>query len=242
MPNWIAIGRNGAEYVAFALQGGSSIGPSRGADEAAALSGLPTQTGQIIAIGAGTPETVPCAILPKNGAALPAVTQDNPPDVLGAWLRLWIAGYLACHKNWDGVIWAIKADVSHWIHVSADEIISFASFLTPRLVSALNGANRPCPTALANTLSRPERLAAHLRQAELGGDGHAITGHLLGAELAASRPYWLGQQVALITPDGDASDYAIALQSQAVPVDVMRSDEALTGGLKALANSLKQAP
>jgi hypothetical protein len=240
MPDFTALGRDGAEYVAFAIENGAIIGPSRGADQASALSGLPAQP-KTIAIGTGTPDNVPCAVLPENAPTVPVITQDAPADVLDAWLRLRVAGYLAQHKNWDGVIWAIDADLSHWIHVSADEIISFTSFLTPRLVAALNGSGRPCEAALANTLSRPERLAAHLRQAELGGDSHAMTGHLLGAELAAARPYWLGQRVALIPPEAEAPGYAAALETQGVPVDVLPPDDALKQGLMALGNRLKPA-
>jgi 2-dehydro-3-deoxygalactonokinase len=242
MTRWIALGLLGSEYVAYSLEGGVITGRAQGVSETKALGDLPFEADQVVRIGEGTPETVPCAVLPENGAALPVITQDNPPDVLDAWLRLWIAGYLAGHKNWDGVIWAIEADASHWIHVSADEIISFTSFLTPRLRAALNGADKPAIEAIADTMSRPERLASHLRQAELGRDPRAITGHLLGAELAAARPYWLGQQVALITPDGDASGYAAALESQGVPVDVMQADKALAIGLKALRSTLKPLP
>ena len=233
MADLIAIGPAGAKYQAFALRDGVISGCSHGDTEAAALAGLPFQTDQIIRIGEGKPQTVPCAVLP-GGNEVPAVTQDTPPDVLSAWARLWVAGYLASHKNWDGVIWALETDVSHWIHISADEIISFASFLTPRLVAVLNGADTACQTALTNTMSRPERLASHLRQAELGSDSRALTGHLLGAELAAARPYWLGQRIALIAPDGAASGYASALELQGVPVDVCRADAMMADGLMAL--------
>ena len=240
MSDWIAIGREGTDFVAYAMRDGALAGQSRGKDKATALAGLPFQTDQIVGIGAGTPEKVPCAVLP-GGNEVPAITQDTPPDVLDAWSRLWVAGYLASHKNWDGVIWALEADVSLWIHVSADEIISFSGFLTPRLVAALNGAATACQTALTNTMSRPERLASHLRQAELGGDSRGLTGHLLGAELAAARPYWLGQRVALITPYKDASGHAAALQSQGVPVNIFRADIMLADGLKALGKTLKPA-
>lgn len=238
MSDWIAIGREGADFVAFAMRDGVISGRSRGADKAAALGGLPFQTSKTVGIGAGTPETVPCVVLPGNNK-LPAITQDNPPDVLSPWLRLWIAGYLASHKNWDGVIWTLEPGISHWTHVSADEIISFCGFLTPRLVAVLNGADTACQTALTTTMSRPERLASHLHQADLSGDPHAITGHLLGAELAATRPYWLGQRVALITSYGHALGYAAALKSQGVPVHVHRVDEMLADGLKAFGNALK---
>lgn len=70
--------------------------------------------------------------------------------------------------------------------------------LTPRLIADLGGAETPDMTALSDTLSRPERLAAQLRSAQVAGDAAAITGHLVGAELAAAKVYWLGQEVVLL--------------------------------------------
>lgn len=224
--------------VAYALRDDVIIAQSYGDTEAAARAGLVCETDIILRIGSGTPDAVPCRVLPKQGTRLPVLTQDQPPDILGAWVRVWIAGFLAQNPNWDGVVCTVEADVSHWVHISADEIISFQSFLTPRLVSALKGASMPEPEALANTMTRPERLAAHLRQAEVAGNAAAITGHLIGAELAAARPYWLGQQVALITPGGDASGYGIALRAQGVPVATLLPEDVLPDGLAALGHAL----
>ncbi len=238
MTRWIATGRLGSEYAAFAMDDARIMSKMCGADEAEALHGLPVDTDLIVRIGDGSPKSVPCAILPEHGMALPVITQDDPPDILDPWMRVWIAGFLARHKHWDGVIWAIDADVSYWIHVSADEIVSFTSFLTPRLVATFKGADKPAKQALTDTMSRPEQLASHLRQAELSGDSRAITGHLLGAELAAARPYWLGQHMALITLDKNAPGYAAVLEMQGVPGSSNTSADVLEDGLAALGKAL----
>ena len=61
-------------------------------------------------------------------------------------------------------------------------------------------------------------LAAHLRSAEVTGRADAISGHLIGAELAAARPYWLGQSVVLIDGGASSAGHAGALEAQGVPV------------------------
>ncbi|MGQ3487722.1 2-dehydro-3-deoxygalactonokinase [Roseovarius pacificus] len=237
MTGWIAMGRDGAGVTAHAMQGATLIRSARGTDEAAALAHLDFDASRTVHIGDGAPDGIPTAVLPTGGARLPALTQDTPPDVIGAWVRIWIAGALADRPNWDGVICAAQGDVRHWIHVSANEVVSCQSTLTPRLAAALEGATPPDEQALADSLSRPERLAAHLRAAEVSGNRAAITGHLIGAELAATRPYWLGQEVILISPDGTASGLETALAAQGVPVGTLAADGLLPAGLATLASA-----
>jgi 2-dehydro-3-deoxygalactonokinase len=54
---------------------------------------------------------------------------------------------------------------------------------------------------------------------------------LLGAELAAMRPYWLGQQVIVIAQSGL---YSQALAAQGVPVALVHPSDAARDGLVAL--------
>ncbi|MRU15927.1 2-dehydro-3-deoxygalactonokinase [Roseovarius sp. A21] len=236
MSDWIAIGRRaGAGVVAHAMRGATWLSAAQAADEAGALAGLGQGDGKLVRIGDGTPDALPAPVLPKGGATCPALTQDSPPDVIGAWVRIWIAGFLASRENWDGIICAQEGGISHWLHISADEVVSCQSFLTPRLNDALGGADCPDDTALADSLSRPERLAAHLRAAEVAGNAGALTGHLIGAELAAARAYWLGQQVAVI---GDRLGYSGALRAQGVPVEEAETEALEPLGLQALGTRL----
>lgn len=236
MRDWIAIGRRAdTGVVAHAMRGATWLSAAQAADEAGVLARLGHGDGKPVRIGDGAAETLPAAVLPKGGARCPALTQNSPPDVIGAWVRIWIAGFLASRENWDGIICAQEGGISHWLHISADEVVSCQSFLTPRLNEALAGADSPDDAALADSLSRPERLAAHLRAAEVAGKAGALTGHLIGAELAAARAYWLGQQVAVI---GDRLGYAGALRAQGVPVEEAESDALEPLGLQVLGRRL----
>ncbi|SLN19799.1 2-keto-3-deoxy-galactonokinase [Roseovarius litorisediminis] len=234
MTAWIAMGRSGAQVTACAMKGVTLLRTAQGVDEAAALSHLDYTADRILRIGDGAPAKLPAPVLPNGGRGLPGFTQDNPPDVIGGWVRLWIIGFLAQHENWDGVICACEGDVTHWIHISAREAVSCQSFLTQRLVTALGGTLPPDDAAIDDSLSRPERLAAHLRIAEVTGNTAAVTGHLIGAELAAARAYWLGQQVALIAADRDASGYGAALNAQGVPLTSFTPEALMPAALAAL--------
>ncbi len=236
--DWIAIGRDAGGISAYAMRGSRMLNQAQGADDTSVLAGLKCQGENTVRIGEGAPNSVPCAVLPDAGHSLSVITQDQPVDLLGGWARVSVAGFMARHEGWDGVVCLRDGDVNHWVHVSASEIVSFFSFLTPRLIAALDGGIRPDPVAMADSQSRPERLAAHLRQAEVAGRRDAITGHLIGAELAASRVYWLGQQVGVITPDKGTSAYTAALTAQGVPVITHPREEMIAEGLAALARAM----
>ncbi len=159
-----------------------------------------------------TGDRVPTAVEPAG--ALRDLVQESPPARLPAELRARVAGFVEEHPNWDGVVMLGDGAAHHWVHVSAGEAISMMGFLTPRLVADLGGAAAPDMAAVSDTMSRPERLAAQLRSAEVAGDGSALTGHLIGAELAAAKVYWLGQQVVALSQ----GPYAEMLRAQGVSV------------------------
>lgn len=192
----------------------------------------------VIRVGDAQPAALPAPLLPDGGTVLPGLSQDTPADVISAWVRIWIAGFLARQGPWDGVICALHGDVSHWLHISAVEVISSQSFLSPRLIHSLGGAQTADEQAAADSLSRPERLAAYLRVAEVSGQPTAITGHLIGAELAAARPYWLGQQVAVIGDSPLIVAYRTAIETQGCPVSCHDSTDLIPAGLKALGAAL----
>ena len=236
MTGWIALGKAPDGVRACAMKGGRLLEQVTAGSEGAALENLSEPAERIVRIGDGTPAALPANILPEGGHGLPGFSQKSPPDVIGAWVRLWLAGFLSNQPNWDGVINATEGPVSHWIHISAGEAVSSQSFLTPRLIDALGGAETPDTEAMNDSLSRPERLAAHLRAAEVAGNMQALTGHLIGAELAAARAYWLGQQVAVIAPP--PAPIATALKAQSVPCETQTPDDLLAPGLAAIGKTL----
>ncbi len=238
MSGWVALGpitEGGMRCIA--MQGGRVVARLAATDEAEALARLgQAGGGPVLRIGAGSPERLPASILPEGQRAdepLAGFVQERPADRISGWVRLQLAGHLARHPRWDGVICTIDGDVRHWLHVSAGEVVSAMSFLTPRLVALLGGAARPDAGALADSLSRPERLALDLRSADVLGDAAARTGHLIGVELAASRMLWLGQRVAV--HEQEPSTIAAALGLQGVPCECLDPDDALEAGLGALA-------
>ncbi|MDQ2094384.1 2-dehydro-3-deoxygalactonokinase [Rhodalgimonas zhirmunskyi] len=156
--------------------------------------------------------TVPA---PAKGAG--GLDQASPRAHLPAAARGLVADHAQAHPNWDGIVLLpgnVPGDPTHWVHLSAGEIISFQSSLTVRLNTALAGGTTPDMDALDATLSRPERLASHLASAELCKDADAILGHLLGAELASAKPYWLGQEIVLLGESPLLPAYRAALLSQ----------------------------
>lgn len=239
MSRWRICGHDGCGGRAFALDGARIVAETGGTSADTALAALPDASGPVLRVGEGEAARLPAPLLPERAQTLPGLTQRTPPDLLDGWTRLLLIGLTEVLPRWDGVACVLTPALAQWVHLSAREAVSSISFLTPRLVTALGGAGRADPDAIADSLSRPERLAAHLRVAELTGRPEALTGHLLGAELAAARPYWLGQDVALVAPAVAASGRAEALVAQGVPVTCHDPDTLLAPALAALARLMR---
>ncbi|WP_171125101.1 MULTISPECIES: 2-dehydro-3-deoxygalactonokinase [unclassified Ruegeria] len=181
---------------------------------------------------------------------VPGLKQNAPPDVMRG-EETQIAGFLAGRQNWDGVL-CLPGTHTKWVQISADEVVSFRTFMTGELFELLRGQSVlrhsvsegwddvAFAEAVADTLSKPEQLAARLfglRAADLlrGEDpGVArahLSGFLIGAELAATRPYWLGQQIAIIGAEGIANVYASALKQQGALVETVNATQSTLAGL-----------
>lgn len=168
---------------------------------------------------------------------LPGLSQDTPPDVMRG-EETQIAGFLSLNPDWDGVL-CLPGTHTKWAQISAGEVVSFQTFMTGELFALLSGQSvlrhsvqgegwdeGAFAAALSDILSKPETLAARLFRlradhllAESGPDvlRAQLSGLLIGAELAAARPYWLGQQVAVIGAEAITGAYVAALSQQGVP-------------------------
>ncbi|WP_180888370.1 2-dehydro-3-deoxygalactonokinase [Ruegeria sp. THAF57] len=181
---------------------------------------------------------------------VPGLKQNAPPDVMRG-EETQIAGFLAGRQNWDGVL-CLPGTHTKWVQISADEVVSFRTFMTGELFELLRGQSVlrhsvgegwddvAFAEAVTDTLSKPEQLAARLfglRAADLlrGEDpGVArahLSGFLIGAELAATRPYWLGQQIAIIGAEGIAKVYESALKQQGALVETVNATQSTLAGL-----------
>ncbi|MEX0351567.1 MAG: 2-dehydro-3-deoxygalactonokinase [Paracoccaceae bacterium] len=183
---------------------------------------------------------------------VPGLKQAKPADVMRG-EETQIAGFLALNKDWDGVI-CLPGTHSKWVHVSAGEVVSFQTFMTGEMFDLLSGSSvlrhsvgegwddAAFQDAVETTLSKPESVAARLfgiRASDLldateGSVARArLSGLLIGMELAAARPYWLGQQIALIGASGMSAIYAKALELQGVPATVADGQRMTLAGLNA---------
>ena len=235
MTDWAVLGHDGERARAFVMEGARIVRQAEAPDETAARARVAPLPQRVFRIGEGQGVHLPAPVLPQGARGLAPLVQDTPPDVIDAWVGLLLIGLGRERGHWDGVAWVVGRDLSHWVHLSAGEAVSCQSFMTPRMVRFLGGASEPCDAALADTLSRPERLSAHLRVAEVRGSAAATTGHLLAAELAAARPYWLGQNVVLIASGDEAENYAAALRGLGAPVERIAPESLIAPALAALA-------
>lgn len=190
---------------------------------------------------------------------LPGVSQDSPADVMRG-EETQTAGLIAGMPGFDGIL-CVPGSHTKWIHVSAGEIVSFRSAMTGELFAllsqhsilreSLDGADTDGEAfdgAVAESLSRPERLAQALFSIRADGLLHGLTaaeargrlsGLLIGADLAAARPYWLGQQVAISGTPALAELYTRALESQGVQCLACDAEALVLAGLCLAHASLK---
>lgn len=205
--HWIGTLNDDGEQLAWLFDGDACVGPAPKASDV-----LPLR------FGAGHPEQVPAHVRDGGDGVL---TQPQPAGVLPTPARLALVGLCRVAKDFEGTACVIQGGRSHWVQLSADEVVSFQSYLSPRLAQTLGAGQRDRidEDALGDTLSRPERLATQLSSAELTANPGATLGHLLGAELSATRPYWLGARVALIATGPMAASYAQAFKTQGLMLE-----------------------
>jgi len=214
---------------------------------------------------------VPCGTLPKGLVqaptahpdlsvhVIPGIKQTNPADVMRG-EETQVSGFLARNPGWDGVI-CLPGTHTKWVHISADEVVSFQTFMTGELfdtisrqtvlrhsIAADGWDDGAFAEGLDMSLSRPERLAARLFSLRANGllnnlSGDAaraqLSGLLIGAELAAAKPYWLGQHIAVIGDSGLSKRYVSALATQSVPATQVNASAITLAGLTVAYKRLK---
>ncbi len=194
-----------------------------------------------------------------NVHIIPGISQASPADVMRG-EETQIAGFLALNKNWDGVL-CLPGSHTKWAHISADEVISFQTLMTGELFAAIgtatvlkhsiaDGWDMPAfEEGVSEAISRPEKIAARLFSLRAEGllndlSGSAararLSGLLIGAELAATKPYWLGQNVAVIGEGTLAGHYVHALSLQGVQATRAQAERITVAGLTAAYQKLKE--
>lgn len=184
---------------------------------------------------------------------LPGLSQASPPDVMRG-EETQLAGLLAAEPRFDGVA-CLPGTHTKWVHLSAGEVVSFASYMTGEIFALLATQSVLRKTvgadgwddaafleAVDETLSRPERMAARLFPLRAGALLHdlapataraRLSGLLVGAELAGARPYWLGRDVVLIGADRLSQAYRAALAHAGLPARILDATAMTLAGLTA---------
>lgn len=211
---------------------------------------------------------VPCPATPRTvrvpdaGRAVHVVCglrQDSPADVMRG-EETQIAGLLALSPEFDGIA-CLPGTHTKWVRISAGEICNFKSFMTGELFALLAGqsvlrhsvgteAHDPdtFAKALSDAMDRPaqgyaglfqiraETLLAELPPAKARA---RLSGTLIGWELAAAKPWWLGHQITIIGAPALSALYAQALEAQGAPVAQMSAEDATLAGLDAARRNIK---
>ncbi|MBY6058102.1 2-dehydro-3-deoxygalactonokinase [Leisingera daeponensis] len=253
---WAVTGGTAGPAQVLHLQDHSKTAVAAGLRQALAGSTLPVVLG---GSGLAAPQAVPAepAKLPLTRArleeltvhALPGLSQPAPAGLIQA-AAARLTGFLRLNPEWDGVVCLPGTFVTHWVQVSAREAVSFQSALSGRLAAVVarqmvmeatgEWDKAALTEAAADGISKPELLAARLASVQAAAALGQLTaeaargrlwGLLLGAELAAARPYWLGQNVALLAEAPLEPLYAAALQAQALPVTLADSRRMTLEGL-----------
>ena len=197
-----------------------------------------------------------------NVTIAPGLMQADPADVMRG-EETQIAGALRLLPGYDGVL-CLPGTHSKWAHISAGEVVSFQTFMTGELFALLSTASvlrhgmqgsgwdeAAFDTAVTDALSRPERLGARLFSLRAQGLIAGLTpdaararlsGLLIGMELAAARPYWLGQRVTLIGAEKLSTAYARALAAQGVTTGRLSVTDCTLAGLASLSPQHEATP
>jgi 2-dehydro-3-deoxygalactonokinase len=192
---------------------------------------------------------------------VPGLKQMKPADVMRG-EETQIAGALALDPAFDGAM-CLPGTQSKWVQISAGEVVSFQTYLTGEMFALLSAQSvlrhgmaatgwdeDAFDLGVANGMARPERLAAHLFRlraegliADLGPDAARaqLSGLLIGAELAAARPYWLGARVVLVGSPELTALYACALAAMGAPSQTLPAKDCTIAGLARAAGRLMKA-
>jgi len=189
---------------------------------------------------------------------LPGIKQLPAADVMRG-EETQIAGFLAGSSDFDGVI-CLPGTHCKWVHISAGEVVSFRTFMTGELFALIcnNSVLRHSvgedgwdadafEAAVSDAISRPSAVSGNLfsiRAESLLCDLDSavararISGLLIGIELAAARPYWLGQDVVIVGESGIASAYGSALKQQGAMARNVTAEDMTLNGLRAAYDKL----
>ena len=183
---------------------------------------------------------------------VPGIMQTSPPDVMRG-EETQIAGYLSKNPDFDGII-CLPGTHTKWAHISANEIVSFKTFMTGEIFLSLSERSILKTSVQSNdfdstsfleafedTYSNPALLSSKLfglRAADLLENTSTkflkskLSGYLIGCELAGAKSYWLGQNIIMIGNNDLCILYQKALKKLGLNATIESTQNVTLNGLK----------
>ena len=183
---------------------------------------------------------------------VPGIMQTSPPDVMRG-EETQIAGYLSKNPDFDGII-CLPGTHTKWAHISANEIVSFKTFMTGEIFLSLSERSILKTSVQSNdfdstsfleafedTYSNPVLLSSKLfglRAADLLENTSTkflkskLSGYLIGCELAGAKSYWLGQNIIMIGNNDLCILYQKALKRLGLNATIENTQNVTLDGLK----------
>ena len=183
---------------------------------------------------------------------VPGIMQTSPPDVMRG-EETQIAGYLSKNPDFDGII-CLPGTHTKWVHISANEIVSFKTFMTGEIFLSLSERSILKTSVQSNdfdstsfleafedTYSNPALLSSKLfglRAADLLENTSTkflkskLSGYLIGSELAGAKSYWLGQNIIMIGNNDLCILYQKALKKLGLNATIENTQNVTLNGLK----------
>lgn len=190
----------------------------------------------------------------------PGLSQAKPADVMRG-EETQIAGALALLPNFNGVL-CLPGTHSKWAHISAGEVVSFQTYMTGELFALLSTQSvlrhgmaddgwddAAFLQGFDDAYGKPEKISARLFSLRAEGLLAGLTpaaararlsGLMIGIELAAAKPYWLGQRVVLIGADRLCDSYTRALAQLGLTAQRLDATACTLSGLATARGALKK--
>ena len=184
----------------------------------------------------------------------PGIKQGAPADVMRG-EETQVAGLLAIDAEFDGTV-CLPGTHSKWVRLRSGKVCAFQTFLTGELFNLLAeqsvlrhamaqaGWDRDAfLEAVDEAASTPGSLSSKLFSIradsllhhQAGATARArLSGYLIGAELAAAEPFWLGHETIALVGTGSLTElYAAALLARGREVKAYPGDRLTLAGLQA---------
>ena len=208
---------------------------------------------------AATP--APCADPRLSVRILPGLSQAAPHADVMRGEETQLAGLLAARPDFDGVV-CLPGTHGKWVHVSAGEAVSFLTCMTGELFALLSDASvlrhgltgagfeeAAFLEGVEAAMDRPQSFSARLFTIRAEGllNGLSpdaararLSGLLIGLELAAAKPWWLGRPVAIIGAPALSARYEAALRAQGAEARAEDGGDLTLRGLIAAHDALQK--